>query len=223
MWIGTINLRCWVIALLFAGVAAAATAADVALVFVDTPSKTRYATWTVEESRSNLAAAISALFGTQMRKLDRTFAGIEQSAELLKIRKIDLSKPKDRTLSTYAVLADELQCRILMVVQVRKIEQRNAKPGEILGNLARPQSATKVEVYAEIFNAETKALATSGTHRPLEATYAGQYFGTTNRDEIHGDPDTRAIVIRNENRKRMEAAAHAVWAAVRDMAVREIG
>ena len=49
----------------------------------------------------------------------------------------------------------------------------------------------------------------------LDGSAKGSFFGTTNVNEMSGSPSDKAVFIRLENRKRMDAVAKAVWAAIK--------
>lgn len=214
MWTGTIRFLATVV--LAVCTLSSALAAEITLVGIILPGSIKYPEWTKEESQDNLVATISKVLGFHIDKESHAFYGLPDGATHVKSAGVDLSKSKERTLDAFSKMAASAKTRFVVFIQVVKIGQKNQKEGAILNNLGKPESDTDVEVIAELFDAEQKFLLRIPSDGSLKATFKGPYFGTTKKDEISGDPQTKAIVIRNENRKRMEAVGQAVWLAIRD-------
>lgn len=190
-----------------------ASGAEVGIAGIEVAPKLRYATWTESETRSNIATAIGKELFSKLDASSHVVSSLETFQEILSAAKVDFAKPKERTVARYGELAAHASCRFLLYMQVRKIEQKNLKPGEILAAPGRAASETKVEVAFELFDAKENLIKKFGDKLTLRGVDNGPYFGTVERDEISTDPATRAIVIRNEHRKRMEAIARATWNA----------
>lgn len=212
MWIGITKAF---VAILFVGCAAWIAASEITLAAIGVPQSVKYPEWTKEESHGNLAATVSKILVAQIDKADHAAYGIE-TATWLQGLGIDLSKPNERGKATFERMALEAKTRFVAYFDIRRITQKNRSEGAILSNLGKPQSETKVEVQVYLFDVEQKLLLCLGSNNGLEGVYEGPYFGTTKKDEISGDPQAKAAIIRNENRKRMEAVGHAVWIAVRE-------
>lgn len=191
----------------------AAMAADIGIVGIEVVPKLRYATWTEQETRENIAAAVAKELAAKLDAALHVVTQPEVFEEMLEALKVDFLKPKERTVARYGELAASASCRFLLYVQVRKIDQKNLKPSEILAAPGKSASETKVEVAIEVYDSQENTLKRFGDKLVLRGLDNGPYFGTVERDEISTDPATRAIVIRNEHRKRMEAIARATWSA----------
>lgn len=202
-----------IVLLTLLSVAPSALAADVGIAGIEVAPKVRYATWTESETRANIAAAIGKEVGAKLDAASHVVTSLQTFEDMLAASKVDFSKPKERTAVRYSELAASSSCRFLIYIQVRRIDQKNLKPGEILAAPGRAASETKVEVAVELFDAKENLLRKFGDKLILKGLDNGPYFGTVERDEISTDPSTRAIVIRNEHRKRMEAIARATWTA----------
>lgn len=212
MLTGTIRIRsAWVCCLL--SLTALAASEEVGIVGIEVQPRLKYATWTEAETRANIAATIEKHLGAKLDAASHVVTPLKAFEEILLTAKVDFSKPRERTVARFGELAASGSCRYLVYVQIRKIEQKNLRTGEILAAPGKAASETRVEAAFELFDAKENAVRKFGDKLVLRGLDNGPYFGTVERDEISTDPATRAIVIRNEHRKRMEAIARATWIA----------
>lgn len=96
------------------------------------------------------------------------------------------------------------------VIRLEKWNHRNRSYQEILDNPNAPKSETSLElrlwpVVAGVVDRDQK----------LKSKAGGAYFGTTDKSNMSGPPDAKALAIKLVNKQRMEAIALATWEAVR--------
>jgi hypothetical protein len=103
----------------------------------------------------------------------------------------------------------------VVVIRVDKWSQKNRSANEIFNSPNKSQSQTDVEVKYWSYDPRTNALTPSGKS-DLKGTAGSVYFGTTDKSNMMGSPDAKAVEVRNVNRKRMQAIGSATWDALKE-------
>lgn len=134
---------------------------------------------------------------------------------------VDFEKPKQRTPENFAKLGSRHEAGFVAVVIIESFSQKNARPGEMLSNLAGPQSETRAKVKVWLFDVPGNKVLIDG--KSFEGTAKGPFFGTTKSDELSGPPDAVGKMLELENKRRGLWIGRAACAAVNEGLGKRLG
>jgi hypothetical protein len=189
------------------------SASELTMVGITVPNKLKFASWTALESTENLIQTIDNFLVRGFEKEGHSYYTSTQGRELFANQEISYFKPKERTPATWEKLGQNSGAKHLLFLTLSEVSQKNASSSSILNNLGKPASETKITFSIEWFDVERKQISILPN---LKSTFMGPYFGTTNPDELSGDPSAKAIMIKTENKKKMECISMAIWNGLKD-------
>ncbi len=171
---------------------------------IDFSSKPRFAEMSAAEAVDGLTGAIRERLASSLGKIE-----IE----------IDIVDPKgirghEGDSAAWQAFSHGSSADRFVLIRLDKWKQKNRSSEEILLSPNRAASKTAVEVRMWTYDPKTTTLIVPG-RQVLTGMAGAGFFGTTNRGDMQGSPDARALEIRNNGRKRMQAIAAAVWDALK--------
>ncbi len=190
-----------------------ALASELLMVGISVPNKLKFATWNASESAENLVQTLDGFLLRGFDKESHSYYSTVYGSERFANQGLSYFKPKERTQAVWEKLGELAGTKHLLFLTLMEVSQKNASSGSILNNLGKPASETKVAFSIEWFDVEQKRATLFSS---LKSSFNGPYFGTTNPDELSGDPSAKAIMIRTENRKKMECISMAIWNGIKD-------
>ncbi len=190
-----------------------ALASELIMVGISVPNKLKFATWTAPESTENLVQTLDGFLLRGFDKEEHSYYSTVHANERFANQEVSYFKPKERTQAMWEKLGQLAGTKHLLFMTLIDVSQKNASSSSILNNLGKPASETKVTFALEWFDVAQKRISIFSN---LKSSFNGPYFGTANPDELSGDPSAKAIMIRTENRKKMECIAMAIWNGIKD-------
>lgn len=187
-------------------------AATVAVLPADIRIGVQYASWTKEESKQNLSETIQKAVSLQLHRAGSQMVDpgdVEDALKKLSSQVVAEHKPSD-----FEALDAELKADYLVLIELDRVGQSNRSAAEIASDISKSAGQTKVEVRAFVYSKSAHMLVAAGDS-VLKGWAKGQFFGTTDPYELSGSPEDKAIFIRLENKRRMDAIAKAIWAGAK--------
>lgn len=163
------------------------------------------AAWTRGEIQRHTFEAL----GKRLAGFGHLWAPHAAVAKALETADFDPEDPKQRTSEFLANLGKSLGTDVLIAAVVERIDQKNLGTGDILSNIGKHASETRVKVRIWAVDVEHGTLRSAGAES-VEGVANGPYFGTTRRDDLIGSPADKGVMIRVVNQKRTEWIGRAI-------------
>jgi hypothetical protein len=141
----------------------------------------------------------------------------------LQDNKLDFSKREQRTMEKLQAFGKSAEADFAILILVEGTEQRNPRPIAAAANPNLNKSDNIVKVRFWLQDIRQNLLLIDGAKKTFEANAKGPYFGTVNARDLYGDPQSKAIVIQNEYRKRAEWLGRALILAMKGAIQAPIG
>jgi hypothetical protein len=174
-------------------------------VFIDVPPKPHFVDMTDNEAREALITAVGDRLSFDFNK---------HNLDCISSPSTRLSGHEDDK-SAWQAIADQSGADHIALIHIEKWTQKNRSAEEITSSPNRGASETKVEIRMWTYDPKTGEISPPGRDK-MTGVANSVYFGTTDKSDMQGGPDARALEVKNVNKKRMRAIGDAVFDAIKD-------